>query len=77
MRPVVLPPQPNSGHPLVNEPSILPGADVIGVINPAREDVVVERASSAFKPSENAAAGRLKKLELNGPTGLLLNDDRS
>jgi hypothetical protein len=47
------------------------------MINPARKDEVVERAASAFEPGEDAVAGRLKELELNGPAGLLLNDDRS
>jgi hypothetical protein len=64
MRPVVLLAQPNPGHPLVNKASILPGADVMGTINPARKDKVVERASSTFEPSEDAAAGRFKELEL-------------
>ena len=50
---------------------------MIGMINSARKDEVIERASSAFEPSEDAAAGRLKQLELNRPTGLLLNNDRS
>jgi len=77
MRPKVLPAQPNLGHPLVNEASILPGADVIGMINPTGKDEVIERASSAFDPSEDAAAGVFKKFELNGPAGLLLNNDRS
>jgi hypothetical protein len=50
---------------------------MIGMINSARKDEVVERTSSAFEPSEDAAAGRLKELELNGATGLLLNNDCS
>jgi len=50
---------------------------VIGVIDPARKDEVVERAASTFKPGEHAAAGGLKELELNGPAGLLLDDDRA
>jgi hypothetical protein len=58
MRPVILPAQPNASLPLVNEASILPGADVIGMINTARKDEVVERAASAFEPSEDAAAGQ-------------------
>jgi hypothetical protein len=38
---------------------------------------IVERASSAFEPSQDASAGMLEELELNRPAGLLLNDDRS
>jgi hypothetical protein len=77
VRPVILPAQPNPGHPLVNEASVLPGANMIGMINSARKDEVVERPSSTFEPSEDTFAGRFKELELNGATGLLLYNDRS
>jgi ppGpp synthetase/RelA/SpoT-type nucleotidyltranferase len=43
----------------------------------AVKDEAVERATSAFEPGEDAVAGRLKELELNGPAGLLLNNDCS
>src|SRR5258708_9712053 len=58
-------------------PLILPSADMIGVIDTAREDELVKRAASAFEPGQNAAAGGLKELELNGPAGLLLADGRA
>jgi hypothetical protein len=50
---------------------------MIGVIDPARKDELAERAPSALEPGQNAAAARLKELELNGPAGLLLDDDRT
>jgi hypothetical protein len=50
---------------------------MVGMINSARKNEVVEHNSSAFKPSEYTAAGRFTELELNGATGLLLNNDRS
>ena len=50
---------------------------MIGVIDPARKDKFVERAASAFKPDQNAAAGGLMEFELNRPAGLLLDDDRA
>ena len=56
MRPVVLRPQSNPGHPLINKSSILPSADMIGVIDPARKDEFVKRAASAFEPGQHAAA---------------------
>ena len=43
MRPVVLTPQPDPGHPLINELGILPRADMIGVIDPARKRELVNR----------------------------------
>src|ERR1700678_3093234 len=72
---VVLPAQSDRSDPFVDEPGILPGADMIGMINPAREGVVVESATSTFEPSEQTATGRLEELELNGATGFLLNYD--
>jgi hypothetical protein len=74
---IVLPKQSDSGYPFINKSSILPGADMIGVIDPARKDKVVERASATFKPSQDAGSGGLQELELNRPTGLLLDDDCS
>src|SRR5260221_8965847 len=73
---VILRAQSDRGHPLVNKSSILPSADMIGVIDTAREDELVKRAASAFEPGQNAAAGGLKELELNRPGGLLLGDER-
>lgn len=73
----VLRPQPNPIHPFVNEPGILPGANVLCVINPARRYQVAELAVSALKPWEGAVAGRFQNLELDGPAGLLLDEDRA
>ena len=75
MRPIVLRPQSDPGHPLINKSSILPSADMIGVIDPARKDEIVKRANSAFEPGQHTAARCLKEFKLNGPPGLLLDDD--
>ncbi len=64
--------QSNTGHPFVNEPSILPGADMIGVIDPARKSEFVNRSASAFEPGQNADAGGFEELKLNR-----LDDDRA
>lgn len=77
MRPVVLRAQPDPGDPLINEPSILPDANMIGMIDPAWKDEVVKRAAAAFEPCPNTAESGFKELELNGPAGLLLDDDRT
>jgi hypothetical protein len=52
MSAVVLPAQSYPSDPFVDEPRILSRADMIGMINPAREDIVVESASSTFQPGE-------------------------
>jgi len=77
MRPIVLPAQSDPGDPLINKTSILPSADMIGMIDPTWKDEVVERAAAAFEPCQNAAASGFKELELNRSPGLLLNDDRA
>jgi hypothetical protein len=50
---------------------------MIGMIDPAWKDEVVEYAAAAFEPCQNTAASGFEELKLNGPAGLLLNDDRS
>ena len=77
MRPVVLVAQSNPADPLINEPSILPSADMIGMIDTAWKDEVVERAAAAFEPCQNTAASGFEELELNGSASLLLNDNRA
>jgi hypothetical protein len=72
---VVFPAQSNRSDPFVDESSILPRADMIGVIDPTWKDEVVERAAAAFEPCQNTAASGFKEFELNGAPGLLLNDD--
>lgn len=75
MRPVVLWTQADPDYPLIDEARILPGADVIGVIDPAGKHEIVKRPASTFEPGKNAAASRFKELELNRPAGFLLDDD--
>jgi len=77
VRPVILWPQSDASHPFINEPGILPSANMIGVIDAARKDEFVKRAASAFKPDHDAASGGFEQLKLNRPTCLLLNDDRA
>ena len=76
VRSVVLRPQSDPDHPLINEPGILPGADMIGVIDPARKGELVNRSASAFEPCQNSAAGGFEEFKLNRPACLLLDDDR-
>ena len=72
---IVLPSQPDRGHPLINQPGILPRADVAGVIDAAWKHKIIQRAFTTFEPCQEARARALKELELNGPAGFLLDDD--
>jgi hypothetical protein len=47
------------------------------VINPAREGVVLDRATASFEPGEKAGSHVAGNLKLDRPSRLLLNDDRS
>jgi hypothetical protein len=59
---VILPAQSDPGHPLVNKPGILPGADVIGAINSAWKGVVPDRPRQILGLSQRliAASTRMK-----------------
>ncbi len=63
-------------HPFVDEPSILAGAEMPLMIDPAGKDVVLHRAASPLEPCQQAGASVWKKLELNWSPCFLLHDDR-
>ena len=67
--------QTNRGHPFVDQARVLPSAHVAGVIDAARERIVFDGTSSAFKPSLKAGSDVAGNLELDRPSRLLLNDD--
>ena len=56
MGPVVLPAQPDPGNPFVNKASILPRADVIGMIDPAGKT-----KSSSVPPRRSSQARMLPR----------------
>lgn len=42
--------QTNPSHPFINEPGILPRAEVTIMVNPAWEDIIIYRAAPSLKP---------------------------
>ena len=76
MRAIILAWQADAGHPLIHQSGILAGAHMGGVIGAAREGVILQGAAPQFQPSQQAGASVVHQLELNGPPGLLLNNDR-
>jgi len=64
----------NRSHPFVNQAGVLPRAHVVGVIDPARERIIYDRAATPFEPTDKAGSHIARDLELDGTTGLLLND---
>ena len=64
-------------HPFIDKLGILTCADMPIVIDPARKDIVVHRATSAFQPRQQAGPSAGKQFELNRPTDFQLNHDCS
>ena len=77
MRAILLWRRTNRGDPFVYQAGVLPRAHVVGVIDPARECIVVDRAPTPFKPSQKAGSDVAGDLKLDWPTRLLLNNDRT
>ena len=67
--------QTDPNHPLIDKPSILAGADVPIVIDPARKDVIVHSATPTLKPCQQASPGIRQQLKLNRTACLLLHYD--
>jgi hypothetical protein len=63
-------------HPFIDEPGILAGAEMLIMIVPAGEDVVVHRAAPPLEPSQQAGASVWQQLELNWSARFLLHDNR-
>jgi hypothetical protein len=74
---VILPDQSDRGYLFINQSGILPGANMIGMINAAWKHIVIQRAFTTFKPSQDTSTGGLKELKLDWPAGLLLDNDGS
>ena len=63
----------NCTDPLVDQLGILAGAEVTHIVHPAREDEIVQRATTAVEPGQQCFARFGHQLELNGSMGLLLD----
>jgi hypothetical protein len=50
---------------------------MIGMVNSARDGIVVDRSAAPFEPREQARPHIWSYFELNRTSGLLLNDPRS
>src|SRR5262249_24998937 len=77
MRAVLLSSQSDAYDPLVYEPCILSSAEVIGVVDPTRENIVCQHTASPFQPCEQARPCIAHQLKLDRLAGLGLNDDCS
>ncbi len=74
VRTVIFTTQPNRGYPLINQPGILVGAEMISLIDSARKCEVIYGAASPLKPREQACSDFRRNLELYRASGFLLYD---
>lgn len=64
-------------HPLVDEPCILPGAEVVIGMDSAWKREIVDTAASSLELRQQAGSGVCRDLELNWSARLLLNHHRA
>lgn len=73
VRAIVLTPQANSGHPLIDQPSILSCTQMIGSIDGAWEDELLESTAAPLEPDKDRRSRRLKNFKLHRSLGRLLD----
>ena len=73
MCPVFLRAQSNRRNPFIDQSRALSGAEVTAAVNSAWEGVVVDTATTSFEPREQTCPRACGDLELDRPTGLLLD----
>ena len=62
--------------PAMNNPSVLPGAEMGATSSSTREDVIFRPQATLFDPVQKRLPGALGHLELDRSLGLLLHYDR-
>ena len=67
--------QADRGYPFIDKPSILAGAKMQAVVDPARQDKIIDGATPTFKQCWQTGWDVWQKFELNGPTCLPLSLD--
>lgn len=77
MRSVILPTKPKCGHPFIDKSSVLPSAEMIGVVDATGKGIVIDCSSPSLKPGEQTSSDLGRKLELHGSSSLLLDDHRA
>jgi hypothetical protein len=66
----------DSLDPLIDKPGILPRAEMAGMIDAARKDIIGGCATATLKPRNEACSHISGQFELDRSPGLLLDDNR-
>ncbi len=76
MRAIFLLAKTDGSHPLIHQPGILPGAQMVIWISSAGKREILHRALSPFELRQQTRFGITRDLELHRSAGLLLDDHR-
>lgn len=77
MRSIVFATRPDRRHPLVDQPGVLPDAEMFSVAYTTGEGIVIDCSSSALKPGKQTSSDSGRDIELHGPSSLLLDHRRT
>lgn len=66
--------QPDCRNLFIDQSRVLSSVKVPFVVDPARERLIIDTATAAFKPRKQACPRICGDLELDGPTSLLLDN---
>ena len=77
VRAIIVVAEPNPRDPLAYQASILPRAEMFGMVGSAREDIAIKHAFPALQPGQDACSGGFQQLKLDRSSGLLLQHGRT
>lgn len=77
MRTVILPTKPDRRHPLIDQPGVLPSAEMISVVDATGKGIVIDSSSPSLQPGKQTSSDLGRNFELHGSSSLLLDDHRA
>lgn len=76
MRTVILPTKPDRCHPLIDQPGVLPSAEMISRVDATGKGIVIDCSSPSLKPGKQTSSDLRRDFELHGSSSFLLDDRR-
>jgi hypothetical protein len=73
----MLPTKPDRRHPLIDQPGVLPSAEMISAVDATGKGIVIDCSSPSLKPGEQTSSDLGRNFELRGSSSLLLDNHRA